>query len=158
MVMEKQGLEWLSSRVRKLKLSDVGDQALVQLFRYGLLGLVLNAIGYSVYLLITFLGGTPKITMTVLYGIGATLSFLGNRKLTFSHEGKLVNAGARFVVAHIFGYFINYFILLVAVDIYGLSHQWVQASAIFIVAIFLFIMFRYYVFPSKSVLDAAKCM
>ncbi len=118
----------------------------IQLFRYGLVGLASNLVGYLVYLLLTHFGATPKITMSILYVVGATIGFWGNRKLTFAHTGNLMGAGVRYVIAHCFGYLINLSILMLMVDKLGYPHQWVQAAAIFVVAGFLFLVFKFFVF------------
>lgn len=123
----------------------------MQLFRYGLLGVAINLTGYLVYLLITHLGGTPKSTMSILYGIGIVLSYIGNRKLTFSHQGNVLASGFRFLLTHIFGYFINLALLIVMVDILGYDHRVIQAGAILIVALFIFFASKYYVFRESSV-------
>lgn len=117
-----------------------------QLFRYGLIGVTTNALGYAVYLLATHLGATPKLTMSVLYVLGTIVSFFCNRRLTFAHEGSRARAGIRFVVAHVFGYLLNLAILVVMVDRLGFAHQWVQAGAILVVAGFLFLAFKFFVF------------
>lgn len=124
---------------------------LIQLFRYGLIGIAINLAGYMVYLLITYLGVPPKMTVTLLYGVGAAVGFWGNRKLTFQHKGNLLSAGARYIIAHFFGYFINLIILIVMVDKLGYPHQWVQAIAIFVVAAFLFLTFKFFVFRETSI-------
>ena len=124
-----------------------------QIFRYGVVGVATNSLGYLSYLLITFLGGTPKITMSVLYGLGMMISFLANRKLTFDHEGSTLTAGSRYLIAHFFGYLINFSILAMMVDRMGFAHQWVQIIAILIVALFLFLMMRFYVFKETSFQD-----
>lgn len=118
----------------------------IQLFRYGLVGVASNLSSYMIYLLITYLGASPKITMSLLYGVGAAVGFWGNRKFTFAHKGRFLGAGVRYIIAHCFGYFINLTILIVMVDHLGYPHQWVQAIAIFIVATFLFPTFKYFVF------------
>jgi putative flippase GtrA len=118
----------------------------IQLFRYGLVGITSNLTGYMVYLLITYLGGTPKITMSLLYGVGASIGFWGNRKLTFAHKGSALEASVRYIIVHCFGYFINLAILIVMVDKLGYAHQWVQAIAVFVVAVFLFLAFKFFVF------------
>jgi putative flippase GtrA len=131
------------------------DEALViktrkfvtQLFRYALVGLLSNVAGYLVYLAFTYLGGTPKVTMTLLYGVGAAIGFFGNRSLTFEHQGNIMGAGIRYIIAHSFGYLINLSILIVFVDKLGCAHQRVQAIAIFVVAAFLFLAFKVFVFP-----------
>jgi putative flippase GtrA len=123
------------------------SKPVLQLFRYGLVGIVTNLALYCFYLLITYLGIEPKKAMTISYITGAFIGFIGHRQWTFSHNGALLGSGARYVIAHLFGYLINFLILLTFVDTLGYSHQWVQAAAIIVVAGFLFVTFRYFVFP-----------
>lgn len=120
-----------------------------QLIRYGLVGMVSNLTIYFVYLLITYLGVEPKTAMTLVYIIGASIGYIGNRKWTFAHHGNFTSAALRYVSAHFFGYLLNYMILFVFVDRFGYAHQWVQAVAIIIVASFLFIVFKYFVFRER---------
>ncbi|HWW04942.1 GtrA family protein [Collimonas sp.] len=121
-----------------------------QLLRYGLVGIVSNLAGYLLFLLITYWGVEPKIAMTLLYVVGATIGFFGNRQWAFAYKGTLLGAGARYFIAHIFGYLINFLILLTFVDRLGYSHRWVQAGAIIVVAGFLFVAFKYFVFPKAE--------
>jgi putative flippase GtrA len=123
-----------------------------QLIRYGLVGAVSNLTIYFVYLLITYLGVEPKTAMTLVYIIGASIGFIGNRKWTFTHRGDSTRAALRYVLAHVFGYLLNFLILFTFVDRLGYAHQWVQAMAIIIVAGFLFIVFKYFVFCERPVL------
>ena len=125
--------------------------SVTQLFRYAIVGIANNVAGYMVYLLITYLGATPKISMTLLYAVGAAIGFWGNHKLTFAHQGSVLGAGIRYLIAHCFGYFINLVILLIWVDRLGYAHQLVQAIAIFVVAAFLFMVFKFFVFPDMNV-------
>jgi putative flippase GtrA len=127
-----------------------------QLARYAFVGIVSNLAGYLVYLLVTYLGATPKITMTLLYGVGATIGYVGNRNFTFSHKGSLLDSSARYFIAHFFGYFINLVILIIFVDHFMYPHQWVQAVAIFVVAGFLFIAFKFFVFTNLNVLNVDR--
>ena len=120
------------------------------LIYYGLIGIVSNIAGYLMYLMITYFGCPPKIAMTTLYCVVAAVSFLGNRKLTFKHQGHLLGSGIRFIIAHFFGYLLNLTILIVMVDNLGYAHQWVQAVAIFIVAAFLFMALKFFVFPTHD--------
>lgn len=131
-------------------------RSITQLVNYALVGIVSNFAGYMVYLLITCLGATPKITMTLLYGVGAAVGFWGNRKLTFAHKGSLVGAGVRYVMAHCLGYFINLAILIVMVDKLGYAHQLIQAIAILVVAAFLFLSFKFFVFTDLNVSDTGE--
>lgn len=119
----------------------------MQLLRYGLVGVATNLALYSFYLLITYLGMEPKKAMTISYVVGASIGFIGHRQWTFAHKGAWLGSGTRYCIAHFCGYLINFLILLTFVDKLGYSHQWVQAVAIFVVAGFLFVTFRYFVFP-----------
>lgn len=121
-----------------------------QLIRYCLVGVASNVTIYLVYLLITYLGVEPKTAMTLVYIIGASIGFIGNRKWTFAHRGGSSSAALRYVLAHLLGYLLNLFILVTFVDRLGYAHQWVQAAAIIIVAGFLFIVFKYFVFHERK--------
>lgn len=122
---------------------------MLQLIRYGVVGVVSILTIYSVYLLITYLGVEPKTAMTLVYIIGASIGFFGNRKWTFAHQGNAASAVLRYVLAHLLGYLLNFIILFTFVDHFGYAHQWVQAAAIIIVACFLFIVFKYFVFYER---------
>lgn len=124
--------------------------SIVQLGRYGLVGVLSNITIYFVYLLITYLGVEPKMAMTFVYIIGATIGFVANRKWTFAHRGDSYHAALRYVLAHLFGYLLNLLIIFTFVDRLGYAHQWVQAVAILIVAGFLFIVFKYLVFRQST--------
>lgn len=127
-----------------------------QLFSYGLVGVASNLSAYSLYLLITYFGGTPKITMSILYVATAIVSFIGNRNITFSHKGCLYKSGSRFFLAHCLGYLINLCMLYIMVDKFGYPHQGVQVLAIFVVAAFLFITFKFFVFTEPAIEDASS--
>ena len=129
---------------------DPDRSSVKQLFRYALVGTTINIVGYLVYLLITFLGITPKIAVTFLYIVGASVGFWGNRKLAFMHQGSLLGSGVRYIIVHSFGYFLNLAILILFVDMFGFAHQWVQAFAIFIVAGYLFLAFKFFVFSNLN--------
>lgn len=122
---------------------------MLQLIRYGLVGVASNAAIYLVYLLLTYLGMEAKSAMTLVYLIGASIGFVGNRKWTFAHRGDPGSAAMRYVLAHVLGYTLNFLILYAFVDRLGYAHQWVQAAAIIIVAGFLFVIFKYFVFNEK---------
>jgi putative flippase GtrA len=120
---------------------------LKQLVRYAVVGIATNLAGYAVYLLVTWAGVEPKLAMTCLYALGATVSFLGNRSWTFAHRGNIATGAVRFAIAHLLGYLLNLTLLVVFVDRLGFPHQLVQGAAILIVALFLFALFRAFVFP-----------
>ena len=117
-----------------------------QLIRYVCVGLFSNATGYAIYLLLTYTGLAPKIAMTLLYVTIAGFSFVGNKKITFMYDGNFWGAGMRYVLAHLIGYSINLVILVVFSDHLGYNHAIVQAMAIVVIAIYLFVTLKFFVF------------
>lgn len=87
--------------------------------------------------------------MTLLYLIGVIINFIGNYKLTFQYKGKLLSLIFRFSITHCLGYSINLLILFIFVDKLGYTHQLVQIFAIFTVASFLFLLFKFFVFTES---------
>lgn len=125
-----------------------GKLPAAQILKYALVGLLSNSCGYALYLLLTEFGTTPKLTMTTLYACGALIGFFGNRKLTFSYQGGILGSGSRFVLAQLGGYAINFLLLNLLVDRFGYPHQWVQALAILVVAAYLFVTLKFFVFKA----------
>ena len=119
------------------------------LFRYGVVGFANNAVGYLIYLLITWLGVDPKLVVTIGYPVGALVGYFGNKQWSFSYKGRFTSSLARYVVAHVGGYLINISMLFILVDKFGFAHQWVQVVAICVVAGFLFLAMRFFVFPES---------
>ena len=150
MITVKLASAWQSLLMNNPFYAMTSHKSAIQLFRYGFVGIASNLTGYMVYLLLTHLGATPKLTMSLLYGIGALVSFWGNRELTFSHKGSLLGTWVRYAITHGFGYLINLTLLIVMVDQLGWDHQWVQAIAIFVVAGYLFLALKFFVFPHVS--------
>jgi putative flippase GtrA len=59
-------------------------------------------------------------------------------------------AGWRYLIAHGLGYLINLTIQIIMVDHLGYAHQLAQAFGICVVAVFLFVLFKYFVFVSTD--------
>lgn len=126
------------------------SQTIKKLVRYGVIGITTNGIAFGLYLLMTYLGLTPRVSLTILYSVAATLSYFGNRRLTFTYSGSWLWSSIRYIIMHIGGYFLNLGLLYICVDIYEIPHQYVQFAAIFIVAIYLFVVSDWFVFPKNT--------
>lgn len=126
----------------------IDRRLLEQLKLYGIVGLLSNFLGYLVYLLLTFQGLGPKLAMSLLYAVGAGIGFFGNRNWTFRDTGPVMKSGFQYLLAHLAGYLLNLSLLTVFVDRLGYPHQLVQAIAIFVVAGFLFLIFKFLVFTN----------
>jgi len=120
-----------------------------QVIRYSLVGAISNIVIYISYLFLTHFGVGAKTSMTVVYFFGAIVGFLGNKKWTFGYKKNFTTSVFRFTIAHIFGYCINLLMLFIFVDSLKYSHQIVQAIAVIVVACFLFLTSKYFVFRER---------
>lgn len=118
----------------------------IQLSRYAVVGLASNAVGYLLYLLLTYAGMGHKSAMSLLYAVGVAQTFYFNRSWSFNHQGMAHTAFIRYVIAYALGYLLNLALLWLAVDRLHMPHQGVQAAAIVLVALSLFLMHKYWVF------------
>ena len=156
MGMEKQDLVWRCLMTDEPNILS-SKKTLRQFFIYALIGVLTNVLGYAIYLILTNLWDAPKLTMTALFFVGASMGFLANRRFTFRHEGAIGVTGVRYLLAQVVGYLLNLVLLLLFVDWFDFPHQIVQAIAIVIVAIFLFVVLRLFVFaPSLAVTGVVR--
>lgn len=94
----------------------------LKLIRYGVFGITTMGLSCSIYLLLVYIRDYTKKAVTVLYVTGTTISYFGNRKLTFTTM--CANCGlpcATYLctsVAVESTYFLH-----MGVDIYHYSHQ-----------------------------------
>jgi putative flippase GtrA len=121
-----------------------------QFLTYGIVGLGLNLLLFCLYLVIVMLGADPKLSMTLVYLAGVAVGFYSHRRITFSHTGSVTKSIIRFLIAHGVGYLINLACLFIFVDQLGFAHQLIQALSIFVVALYLFIIFKFWVFPEAK--------
>ncbi|MBQ7738082.1 MAG: GtrA family protein [Desulfovibrionaceae bacterium] len=138
-----------------LKLFSFNKTTFKQIIRYGIVGILHNAAGYILYLIITALGVDPKIVVGFTYPIALLISYIGNKKYTFENTGNYKKSSLRFLGMHCISYLINLGLLYVLVDLYGFPHQIIQLMAIFVCAAFLFVTLKLYVFKKEAPLTGA---
>ena len=124
--------------------------ATLQFVRYVFVGIILNLLGYLIYLGLTWLGVPPKIVVTIFYPLAALNGYFIHARYTFAYSGSHRSGLVRYVVAHVFGFLSNLVLLFVGVDILDYPHQLVQLVAIFAVAGQLFVTFKLFVYKSDS--------
>lgn len=118
----------------------------MQLSRYAVVGLASNAVGYLLYLLLTYAGMGHKSAMSLIYAVGVAQTFYFNRSWSFGHNGMISSAFLRYMAAYAFGYVFNLAALMMLVDSWGWPHQWVQGGMIFVLAGMLFLLQKFWVF------------
>lgn len=121
----------------------------IQFSRYAIVGIANNAIGYFLYLALTYLGVEFRVAMTSLYIVGVLQSFYFNRNWSFRHDGRVSASFLRYVAAYVIGYVVQLGLLTYGTSYLNFPHQAVQGVAIVFVAALLFILQRYWVFSTK---------
>ena len=130
-------------------------QTLIQILRYGFVGLASNGALYAAYLILTAAGLGVKLTMTLLYVVGVIQTFIFNKRWTFRHDGPHRTAFARYCISYAFGYFLNLLVLYVLVDRLGYMHQIVQGVMIIGLAAILFLLQKFWVFRTNVSLSTS---
>ncbi|SPF51403.1 conserved membrane hypothetical protein [Syntrophobacter sp. SbD1] len=125
--------------------------AFAQIIRFCIVGVLNNLLGYLIYLALTWLWLEPKLAMTMLYPIGVFTSYFGHSKYSFYNRAHTPRGVCRYIIAHAVGYGTNMLLLYIFVDKFFFPHQLVQAGAMCVLAVILFLLFRYFVFPVERV-------
>ena len=124
-------------------------ETLRQLARYGLVGLLSNALLFAAYLLLSGAGVGHKLAMSIVYCSGVVITFAFNRSWTFRHDAAAIASFWRYVLTYALGYAFNLLALWLLVDLGGLPHQWTMAALIIVTAFVLFGAQKFWVFATR---------
>jgi putative flippase GtrA len=128
-----------------------------QLFRFGVVGLVVNLLLYIAFLALVEAGIEVKLAMTLAYAAGVILGYALNGHWTFGAVDFRRGRWLAYVTVYAAGYLLNLGVLALLVDRLGAPHALVQAAMVFLVAGFTFAAQKYWVFrPPACVNGSAK--
>ena len=119
-----------------------------QFVKFAVVGITSNGILYLLYLMLTYSGIGPKVSMSFLYIVGVLQTFLFNKKWTFASVGKSTQELFKYIAVYGSGYIINLLVLMVLVDKLSFPHEIVQGFTIIFLAVYLFLVQRFWVFKS----------
>lgn len=80
------------------------------------------------------------------YSLGAILSFSLNSRWTFSYEGGQVVAFFKYLLAILVGYFVNLFVVLYAIDDWGINSYIAQAMGVVPYALITYFSAKHFIF------------
>lgn len=114
---------------------------------FGLFGVVINLLGYYLFIISTsLLGLSPYLVISILYPLSVSLTFFMNRKYTF-HKIKVQNKRKIiFLIIYFSAYILNIAILYIGLTIFLMPSSIVQGAAIILLGVYLFFMQRRYVY------------
>lgn len=122
-----------------------------ELIRYGAVGAGTNVFGFLLYVLFTTLGASPVLTISIFYPIRIGLAFCLSKKWSFSHKGRISTSAIRYLIAYVGCYVLNVAVLKFFSGYLGFSHLVVQALAILIFAMLLFLVQKCWVFRTQGI-------
>src|SRR5665213_1311241 len=126
--------------------NGIADRTSRQLLRFGIVGLLVNSALHAAYLDMVGMHVAVKVAMSITYACGVALSFILNRRWSFSRAGPLGGDAWRYLVVYLVGYAVNWLALALFVDALGFPHQAVQAAMVFIIAALVFALQKLWVF------------
>lgn len=122
----------------------------LQIIRYYVVGSLVNAGGYAVFLLLLQGGMGHKLAASLLYLLGTLISFWLNRTLVFDSAVTLHSGIARLILMLGAGYVMNISILYVFVDWHGFHPAIVQLFSVVLVSVFFYLVNKFFVHRSQD--------
>lgn len=125
---------------------DSNSFPMMQVLRFGIVGLISNLLIFLIYLALTEIGMGHKSAMTLLFVVGVAQTFVFNKRWTFGYDGIIQGAFLKYVVIYALVYLLNLTFLFLLVDILDNPHQVVQGLMILISGLILFLLQKFWVF------------
>ena len=120
---------------------------LQRLFRFALTGLANSAVGWAVIFGGLWAGLSGLVANAAGYGVGLLMSFTLNRRFVFGVTGAVSRAEvARFLAAFAFAYGVNVAVLLAAQSVLGPDSALAQLPAIGAYVVIFFLLSQRFVF------------
>ena len=131
-----------------------GTGNFLQIMKYYAVGAFVNIGGYGIFLFWLHLGMGPKLAASLLYLVGALVSFWLNRALVFDSSVSVQSGLARLLLMLLMGYVLNIGTLYICVDKYGLNPSFVQLFSVVYISIIFYLVNKFFVhrtnYPLKN--------
>lgn len=118
--------------------------------RFSIVGVIANALGLAAFIVLNWMGLSAASAILLVYPVGALVTYCGNKRLTFGHTGEWIASGQRFILMQFGGLLINISMHWVFGDKCGFPAVYIQVAAVFVVAIYGYLVMRFYVFPPEE--------
>lgn len=121
-----------------------------EIFRYYAVGTLINLLGYVAFLLLIYSGLEAKFAASILYVVGAVVSFYANRRLVFDSGVRMGASLFRLILMLLLGYGINMAVLHIFVDKMRFEAWMVQLFCVALVSVFFYLVNKFYVHRKVS--------
>ena len=120
-------------------------------FRYASTGCISNSIAYGLFCGGVYAGVGSKLMATIVFVLVMSVGFAINRNWSFRSTGPQIREFTKYMVAYSLAYLGNIGLLSLLCDKFEMTPYLAQLVCIFVVAVFLFLCLRIWVFKSSIV-------
>jgi len=131
--------------MNKKDINAIGAEA-KYVARYTGSGIVNTTVGFLVILSAMAIGFSPVISNISGYAVGFMLGFVLSKKFVFRSDGHFVGESIRYLVAFIISYFLNLFVLYLAITYFNMHPVISQFIAAIAYTACMYIFTRFFVF------------
>jgi putative flippase GtrA len=120
---------------------------IVQLARFGLVGIINTSVGLlAIYSIIFFFNSGPILANLIGYAIGLVISFYLNKLWTFTDNTSKTKVLPRYLIVAAISYLCNLAMVFVGVNFFKIGPYLVQIFGISVYTFIMFIGCKWYVF------------
>ena len=120
----------------------------LKLIKYLFVGVINTIFGYTVILILMFIGIIPEISNFVGYLLGVGLSYFLNKKFTFKSNIDNKQGIIKFYLSMLIAYILNLFVLIVTYRIFNINPYISQIFAGIVYTLIGFLLSNFFVFVS----------
>lgn len=114
------------------------------------IGIILNTSMLLLYIVLLGFKLDSKFVITIIYFFNLLISFICNKKFTFSSDGEGWKKLKRFFLLYLSMYILNIFVLYLFVDQLLMRPEIIQGALFVIYVPVVFVLQRYWVFPKTA--------
>ncbi len=134
-----------------MKLPEKYRQQFYRYFKYGVVGTIAAVVYYVLlYAMVEFLGIPVLIATSIAFVFVVIENYVLHHTWTFESDQRHETAFPKFMLASTAGFFINWGIMYLGVEVLSIYYLLVQVIAIATVAVWNFILASSWIFPSST--------
>lgn len=136
--------------IQKLKADPEARAALIQLIRYGVVGVMVTALGQAIYYGLAETRTTsPLVAIGIAWIVGVTVGYFAHGWISFAGHGERDSHGrmsTRFIAVNVVGYLLNTFWVWLLVEQMGGPTWWPIPPNVVLTPIITFFLHRHWTF------------
>ena len=136
--------------IQKLKADPEARAALVQLIRYGVVGVMVTALGQAIYYGLAETRTTsPLVAIGIAWIVGVTVGYFAHGWISFAGHGERDDHGrmsTRFIAVNVIGYLLNTFWVWLLVEQMSGPTWWPIPPNVVLTPIITFFLHRHWTF------------